>query len=103
VIGSTLSDRAAVSNEGFKADASTVSGLNMTAARLSPGAISESNASHLPASEASQMANADPPHAVTLLRVRRERPSRRAAQRSDEFAPSKANAHLALLCLQGKK
>jgi hypothetical protein len=41
----------------------------------------------------------DAPDAVALLRVRHERPcSRRAAERSDEFAPSKANAHLALPC-----
>jgi hypothetical protein len=44
----------------------------------------------------------DAPHAVALLRARRERPRRRAAEPSDEFASSKANAHLALLCL-GKK
>ena len=33
-----------------------------------------------------------------LLRVRRERPCRRAAESSDEIAPSKANAHLTLSC-----
>jgi hypothetical protein len=39
-----------------------------------------------------------------LLRPRRERPSRsRAAESSDEFAPSKANAHLALRAYKGKK
>ena len=38
-----MSDRAAVSSEGIKADAATLSGLNMVAARLSPGAISESS------------------------------------------------------------
>jgi hypothetical protein len=38
-----------------------------------------------------------------LLRVRRKRAGRCAAERSDEVAPSKANAHLALLCLPGKK
>jgi hypothetical protein len=38
-----------------------------------------------------------------LSRPRRKRPSGRAAECSDEFAPSKANAHLALLCLRGKK
>ena len=54
MIGSTLSDRAAVSNEGTKGAA--LSGLNMMAARLSPGAISESSSSHLPASEASKVA-----------------------------------------------
>jgi hypothetical protein len=43
--------------------------------------------------------HADAPHSVALLRARRERPSGdRAAERSDEFAPSKANPHLALLC-----
>jgi hypothetical protein len=37
----------------------------------------------------------DAPHALALLRARRERPcDRRAAEPSDEFAPSKANAHL---------
>jgi hypothetical protein len=53
MIGSTLSDRAAVSSEGIKG---LVSGLNMIAARLSPGAISESSSSHLPTSEASKTA-----------------------------------------------
>src|SRR6516162_5921346 len=33
-----------------------------------------------------------------LLRTRRERPRRRAAESSDEIAPSKKNAHLALPC-----
>src|SRR6516164_11339524 len=56
MISTILSDRAAVSSEGIKADAGAVSGLNMIAARLSPGAISESNSSHLPASEASVLA-----------------------------------------------
>jgi len=32
--------------------------------------------------------DADAPRAVTLLRARRERPRRRAAEPSDEFAPS---------------
>src|SRR5262249_35467160 len=32
----------------------------------------------------------------TLLRAGRDRPRRRAAESSDEFAPSKANAHLPL-------
>src|SRR5262249_42442502 len=41
---------------------------------------------------------ADAPHAAVLLRGRRERPRRRAAERSDEFAPSKANRHPALPC-----
>jgi hypothetical protein len=40
--------------------------------------------------------HADAPHAVALLRARRERPRRRAAERCDEFPPSKANAHLPL-------
>src|SRR5215468_6504473 len=48
VIGATLSDRAPVSNEGIKNDTGAVSGLNMIAARLSPGAISKSSSSHLP-------------------------------------------------------
>src|SRR5262249_16489818 len=56
MIGTTLSDRAAVSNEGIKIDTGAVSGLNMMAARLSPGAISESSSSHLPPSEASLVA-----------------------------------------------
>ena len=51
--GTTLRDRAAVSNEGIKVDAGVVSGLNMIATRLSPGAIPESRSSHLPAIEAS--------------------------------------------------
>jgi hypothetical protein len=38
----------------------------------------------------------DAAYAVALLRPRRERPRHRAAEPSDEFAPSKANAHLAL-------
>jgi hypothetical protein len=38
--------------------------------------------------------HADPPHAVALLRARRERPRRRAAEPSDEFTPSKP--HLTL-------
>jgi hypothetical protein len=43
--------------------------------------------------------HADAPHAVALLRPRRERPSdRRAAESSDKFAPSKANGHLPLPC-----
>jgi len=40
MIGTTLSDRAAVSIEGMKSDAGAVSGLNMIAACLSAGAIS---------------------------------------------------------------
>jgi hypothetical protein len=43
MIGTTLSDRAAVSNAGIKFDTGAVSGLNMTAARFRPGAISESS------------------------------------------------------------
>jgi hypothetical protein len=42
--------------------------------------------------------HADAPHAVALLRPRRERPCRRAAKSSDEFAPSKPNAHVPLPC-----
>ena len=42
-MGTTLSDRAAVSSEDIKADAGAVSGLNIITARLSPGAISESS------------------------------------------------------------
>jgi hypothetical protein len=43
--------------------------------------------------------HADAPHPLALLRPRRERPRHRAAaDSSDEFTPSKANAHLALLC-----
>jgi hypothetical protein len=38
----------------------------------------------------------DAPHALALLRARRERPSHRAAESGDELAPSKANAHQAL-------
>jgi hypothetical protein len=38
----------------------------------------------------------DAPDAVALLRPCRNRPSHRAAEPSDEFAPSKANAHLPL-------
>ena len=53
MIGTTLSDRPAVSSEGIKADAACRSGLNMIAARLSPGAISDSSSSHLPPSVAS--------------------------------------------------
>jgi hypothetical protein len=56
MIGSTLSEWAAASSEGIKVDAVDVSGLNMMAARLSPGAISESNSSHLPPSVASRVA-----------------------------------------------
>src|ERR1700730_6062663 len=54
-IGATLSDRAAASNAGRKYDPppGVVSGLNMIAARLTPGAISVSSSSHLPAIVAS--------------------------------------------------
>jgi hypothetical protein len=52
----TLSDRAAVSNDGIEIDTGAASGLNIIAARLSPGAISESSSSHLPPSEASKPA-----------------------------------------------
>jgi hypothetical protein len=40
---------------------------------------------------------------IAPLRTCDTGPSRRAAESGDEFAPSKANAHLALLCLRGKK
>ena len=57
MIGSTLSDRAADSNEGIQVDTgAAMSGLNMIAARFSPGAISESSSSHLPPNEASKLA-----------------------------------------------
>jgi hypothetical protein len=47
--------------------------------------------------------HADAPHAVALLRPRRERQCcDRAAEPSDEFAPSKANAHLALRAYEKK-
>ena len=52
----TLSDLAAVSSEGIKADAVAVSGLNMIATRFRLGAISDSNSSHLPTSVASVVA-----------------------------------------------
>ena len=48
--------RAAVSSDGLKADTGAVSGLNMIEARFRPGAISESNSSHLPPSEGSKLA-----------------------------------------------
>src|SRR6516165_4351036 len=54
MIGATLSDRAAVSNEGIQVETRAASGLNMVATRLSPGAISESSSSHLPPIEASK-------------------------------------------------
>jgi hypothetical protein len=38
--------------------------------------------------------HADAPHAVAPLRPRHERPSRRAAECSDEFAPMKAHLPL---------
>src|SRR6266436_4115895 len=40
--------------------------------------------------------HADAPHAVALLRARREGPCHSAAERSDECSPSKVNAHLPL-------
>jgi hypothetical protein len=55
-IGATLSDRAAASRKGIKVDTAAESGLNMMAAHLSPGAISESSSSHLPPSVASKTA-----------------------------------------------
>src|SRR5262249_42494322 len=42
--------------------------------------------------------HADAPHAVALLRARRERPRRRAAECGHEITPSKANLHLPLPC-----
>jgi hypothetical protein len=48
VIDATLNDRAAVSRKGIKVDMGAASGLNMMAARLGPGANSESSSSHLP-------------------------------------------------------
>jgi hypothetical protein len=54
--GTTLSDRAAISIEGIKVDTGAVSGLNMIATHLSPGAISDSKSSHLPPSVASRRA-----------------------------------------------
>ena len=57
VISATLSDRAADSNEGIQVDTgAAMSGLNMIAARFSPGAISESSSSHLSPNEASKLA-----------------------------------------------
>jgi hypothetical protein len=41
--------------------------------------------------------DADPPYPF-WLRARRDRPCHRAAEPNDEFAPSKANAHLPLPC-----
>ena len=57
VIGSTLSDRAAASTTGRKNDPppGAVSGLNMMATRLTLGAMSVSNSSHLPANEVSKL------------------------------------------------
>ena len=55
MISSTSSDRAAVSSEGIKIETGPVSGLNMMAARLSPGAISESSSSHLPPNETAEI------------------------------------------------
>jgi hypothetical protein len=40
--------------EGIKADTGEVSGLNMSAGRLSPGTISESSSNNLPPTEASK-------------------------------------------------
>jgi hypothetical protein len=40
--------------------------------------------------------HADAPHAPALLRAHRERPSRRAAEPSNDFPPPKANVHLPL-------
>jgi hypothetical protein len=56
MIGMSFSDRAAVSSELIKTDTGAVSGLNINAARLNPGTISESSSSHLPPSDASKRA-----------------------------------------------
>src|SRR5215831_8174279 len=58
MIGVILSDLAADSIGGIKSagNAGYVSGLNMMAARLGPGAISDSSSGHLPSSEASKLA-----------------------------------------------
>jgi hypothetical protein len=55
MIGATLSDRAAVSSDGIKVEAVTVSGLNRIAARLRLGKISESSSRYLPPSEAAEI------------------------------------------------
>src|SRR5262245_21768804 len=55
-IGMTLSDRAVSTIRGRNAKVAVVSELNMIATRLSPGAISESNSSHLPTSAGSKLA-----------------------------------------------
>src|SRR5262245_17118429 len=53
-IGSTLNDRAAASNGGrYDLIKGAVSGLNMIETRLTPGAISLSSSSHLPATDGS--------------------------------------------------
>src|SRR5215813_4077793 len=54
-IGATLNDRAAASNAGrtYRPPLGAVSGLRMAATRLTPGAISASNSSHLLATVAS--------------------------------------------------
>jgi hypothetical protein len=52
----TLSDRAAVSNGAAPPIRGIVLGLNTSAARLSPGAISKSSSSHLPPNGASTLA-----------------------------------------------
>src|SRR5215467_12718055 len=59
VIGSIASDRAAASNglRKYSPPRGAVSGLNMIAARLTRGAISLSNSSHLPAIAASPCMN----------------------------------------------
>ena len=40
----------------------------------------------------------DPPHALRLLRVRRERPRRRTAESSQQFPPSDGDRHTPLPC-----
>ena len=46
--------------------------------------------------------HANPPQPLALLRARRHRRNRRAAEEGDEVAPSKANAHLVLPCREAQ-
>src|SRR5215475_915066 len=92
-IASTRKDSAAALKGFKKCSNGEVPGLNKNAARLSRGATSLSSSSHLPPSLPFSVAlgrcheHADPPHALVLLRARRERPRRRTAERQDERAP----------------